>query len=162
MGNNIVETIIGAVVLVVAVFFVVFAYRTAEVAPTGGYELIAKFSRVDGLATGADVRVSGIKVGTVYDQKLDPETYDAVIRLSINEDVEMPDDTAVKVATDGLLGDTYLSLEPGGSPDMLENGDEIEFTQGSINVMDLVAQAIFGSAGKKTKSDDGAAGGAQD
>ncbi len=162
MGNNIVETIIGAVVLVVAVFFVVFAYRTAEVAPTGGYELIAKFSRVDGLATGADVRVSGIKVGTVYDQKLDPETYDAVIRLSINEDVEMPDDTAVKVATDGLLGDTYLSLEPGGSPDMLENGDEIEFTQGSINVMDLVAQAIFGSAGKKSKSDDGAAGGAQD
>ena len=77
----------------------------------------------------------------------------AIVRVTIRDDIKVPNDTAVKIASDGLLGDTYISLEPGGSEDMLEDGGELEFTQGAVNLMDLIAQAVFGAAGAK---DDGA------
>ena len=80
MGRNLVETLMGAVVLVVAALFLIYAYSTTNYRAVHGYEVIAKFERVDGLATGADVKLSGIKVGTVIDQKLDPETYLAILR----------------------------------------------------------------------------------
>ncbi len=148
MATKVVETLIGAIVLIVAVFFVAFAYQsTGGTVTSDGYELTARFARVDGLATGSDVRLSGIKVGTVIDQTLDTETYDAIVRMTIRDDIKVPDDTAVKIASDGLLGDTYISLEPGGSDDMLEDGGELEFTQGAVNLMDLIAQAVFGAAG---------------
>ncbi len=108
MGNNIVETLIGAVVLVIAVFFVIFAYTSTGVGPTSGYELSARFTRVDGLSVGSDVRMSGIKVGTVIEQSLDRETFDDWVIFSVNDDVQVPDDTAVKIASDGLLGDSYV------------------------------------------------------
>ncbi len=145
MNNNIVETLIGAAVLAIAAFFVVFAYSTAGVTPEGGYPLIAKFERVDGLVPGADVRLSGIKVGAVTDQRLEPETFLAVVTISLNEDVKVPEDSAVKISSDGLLGDTYLSIEPGGSEDMLEPGGEIQYTQGAVNIIDLIGKAIYGS-----------------
>ena len=147
MGNNIVETLIGAIVLAIAVFFVAFAYSTAEVNPTSGYDLTARFTRVDGLSVGSDVRMSGIKVGTVINQTLDAETFDAVVHINIRDDVKIPDDTAIKISSDGLLGDSYLSLEPGGSEENLQANGEIQFTQGAVNFMDLIAQAVFGSAG---------------
>ncbi len=77
----------------------------------------------------------------------------AIVRMTIRDDIKVPDDTAVKIASDGLLGDTYISLEPGGSEAMLEDGGELEFTQGAVNLMDLIAQAVFGAGGAR---DDGA------
>ena len=145
MGNNIVETLIGAVVLVVAVFFVIFAYTATGVGPTTGYELSARFTRVDGLSVGSDVRMSGIKVGTVVEQSLDRETFDALVIFNVKDDVKIPDDTAVKITSDGLLGDSYVSLEPGGSDTFLAAGEELTITQGAVNLMDLIAQAVFGS-----------------
>ena len=150
MGNNIVETLIGAVVLVIAVFFVIFAYTSTGVGPTTGYELSARFTRVDGLSVGSDVRMSGIKVGTVVEQSLDRETFDALVIFNVKDDVKVPDDTAVKITSDGLLGDSYVSLEPGGSEIYLAAGEELTITQGAVNLMDLIAQAVFGSA----KSDE--------
>ena len=150
MGNNIVETLIGAVVLVIAVFFVIFAYTSTGVGPTTGYELSARFTRVDGLSVGSDVRMSGIKVGTVVEQSLDRETFDALVIFNVKDDVKVPDDTAVKITSDGLLGDSYVSLEPGGSDTFLAAGEELTITQGAVNLMDLIAQAVFGSA----KSDE--------
>ena len=147
MGNTVVETLIGAVVLVVAGIFVVFAYTSADVAPRSGYQLVAKFDRVDGLTTGSDVRMSGIKVGTVVDQRLEKDTFLAAVRINMASDIEIPEDSAIKVTSDGLLGDTYMSIEPGGSETALRDGDEIRFTQGSVNIIDLVGQAVFGSAG---------------
>ena len=146
MGNNIVETLIGAVVLVIAVFFVIFAYTSTGVGPTTGYELSARFTRIDGLSVGSDVRMSGIKVGTVVEQTLDRETFDALVIFSIKDDVKVPDDSAVKITSDGLLGDSYMSLEPGGSDVYLAAGEELTITQGAVNLMDLIAQAVFGSA----------------
>ncbi len=146
MGNNIVETIIGAVVLAFATIFLVFAYRTADLGTGGnGLQLTARFDQVDGLQVGSDVRMSGIKVGTVVSQVLDTETFQAVIGISIKENIALPDDSAAKIASESLLGGSFLDLEPGGSEDLLEEGDEITFTQSSVSLMDLIGQAIFSS-----------------
>lgn len=154
MGGNIVETVIGAVVIAFATIFLVFAYQTADIGPVdGGIELTAKFDRIDGLQVGSDVRISGIKVGSVIDQNIDPETYLAVVKMSLRKGVFVPEDTAAKITAESLLGGNYLSLEPGGAEDMLKNGDEITFTQGSVNLMDMIGQAIF-SATDNSASDD--------
>jgi len=152
LGNNIVETIIGGVVLAFATIFLVFAYRTADLGTgNGGLNLIAKFDQIDGLQIGSDVRMSGIKVGTVTSQILDPETYRAIVGISIRDNILLPEDTAAKVAAESLLGGSYLDLEPGGAEDMLENGDEITFTQSSVSLMDLIGQAIFSTSDKSDK-----------
>ena len=149
MRENLVETLIGAVVLVVAVVFLVFAYGKSGVGHVAGYELTAKFSKIDGITVGSPVRIGGIKVGSVSDQRLDPKDYRALIRLSIDNAVQVPDDSALKVASDGLLGPRFLSLEPGGGEQMLKPGGEIKYTQGSVDLMDLVGQLIFSTAGAK-------------
>ena len=148
MNSNLVETLIGAVVLAVALFFLAFAYSTAGVGGgLSGYELQARFSRADGLVVGGDVRLSGIKIGTITRQSLDPQTYSAVVSFSVHDQYQLPDDSAVKIASEGLLGGNYLSVEPGGSDKMLKPGDEVKFTQGSVNLMDLIGQAIFSATG---------------
>jgi phospholipid/cholesterol/gamma-HCH transport system substrate-binding protein len=148
MRSNLVETLIGTIVVVIAAVFLVFAYSTAGVRTgVGGYELMAKFDRVDGLSVGGDVRLSGIKIGSVVSQDLDPQSYVAVVRLNIDSKIKLPEDTAARIASEGLLGGNYLSLEPGGSEVMLKNGGEIKSTQGAVNLLDLIGQAIFGAAG---------------
>src|SRR5262249_5206092 len=92
MGRNLVETLLGAVVLVVAGLFLAFAYSVTNVRTNGGYELTAKFERIDGLVVGADVRISGIRVGSVTDARLEPDTFLAVVRLTVNPNVRLPVD----------------------------------------------------------------------
>jgi len=153
MGRNLVETLMGAVVLAVAGIFLVFAYSRADVGEVRGYVLKANFDRVDGVKPGADVRISGIKIGSVLSQKLDPKTYLAEMRMSIDPSVKVPKDSAVKILMSGLLGDTYLSISPGGDDQMLKDGDEIQYTQGSVDIISLVGQAVFGKAGGEGDKD---------
>ena len=153
MNRNLIETVMGAVVLVVAALFIVFAYSKAEVGAVEGYEIQAKFDRIDGILAGSDVRMSGIKIGTVTASSLDPKTYFAEVKMNIRSDVKIPDDTSIAVSTDGLLGDKFLALSPGGSDDMLEPGGEITTTQGSIDLMSLVGQMIFSQTGKDGDKD---------
>ena len=154
MNRNLIETVMGAVVLAVAALFIVFAYSKAEVGAVEGYEIQAKFDRVDGILAGSDVRMSGIKIGTVTASSLDPKTYFAEVKMNIRSDVKIPDDTSIAVSTDGLLGDKFLSLSPGGSDDMLAPGGEITTTQGSIDLMSLVGQMIFSQTGKDGDKDN--------
>ncbi len=148
MANNIVEALIGTMVLILAGFFLAYAYSTADLGHgANGYQLKARFDRVDGLVVGSDVRMSGIKIGTVSSQRLDTDTFMAEVTLSIDSEIAIPDDSSAKITTDGLLGDTYISLEAGGSFDTLEDGGEIEYTQGSIDLMGLIGQAIFSVGG---------------
>lgn len=148
MGNKIVETLVGTVVLGVAGFFLFYAYTVVDVGAGGkDYPVTATFDRIDGLSVGSEVRMSGIKVGIVSGQTLDTTTYLADVEMRIASDVELPEDTSAKVASDGLLGGAYVSLDAGGSMDMLAAGDKIEFTQGSIDVMALIGQAIFSFSG---------------
>ncbi len=149
MSGNVVETLIGAVVLVVAGFFLYFSYDKADVGAVQGYSLTAKFDKVDGVKVGSDVMLAGIKVGTVTDESLDTKEYLAVLQLSLASDVKLPDDSAIKIASDGLLGGKYLSIDPGGSEDYLEAGDEIRFTQGAVDLTELIGKAIYSGGGDK-------------
>ncbi|MBT5047571.1 MAG: outer membrane lipid asymmetry maintenance protein MlaD [Rhodospirillaceae bacterium] len=163
MGKNLVETLIGAVVLGVAVIFFVFAYSKGGLKTVEGYTLIGKFDRVDGLVEGSDVRLSGIKIGTITQQALDPETYLAVLTMSIKPDIKLPRDSSAQVASDGLLGDKYLSLQAGGDDEMLKEGGEIEHTQGSVDLLSLVGRFMFSQTGVKggKGENDGAKNGLQ-
>ena len=146
MQNNLVETLIGAVVLAVAAGFLYFAYSTTDTGSVDGYEIAAEFDGVSGITIGSDVRISGIKVGTVRDLELNPETYQAKLVFSISGAYKLPEDSSAKIALDGLLGGSYIAIEPGGSFDMLEAGDSIEYTQGSIDLVSLIGKFIYGSA----------------
>ena len=152
MQNDAFETIIGAVVVIIAVGFLFYAYVQTDSRPIDGYELVARFDRIDGIAPGADVRMSGIKIGTVASQELDLNTYLAVIHMNIRSDVELPEDSSVKVSVEGLLGGNYINIEPGGSDDMLANGGEIIYTQGPIDLQSLLGQAIFAAGDSKSES----------
>ena len=148
MRKNLIETVMGAVVLAVAALFIVFAYSKAEIGKIEGYEIKAKFDRVDGILAGSDVRMSGIKIGTVTSSALDPKTYFANVSMKIRSDIKIPEDTSIAVSSDGLLGDYFLALSPGGADEMLSPGGEITTTQGSIDLMGLVGQMIFSQADK--------------
>jgi phospholipid/cholesterol/gamma-HCH transport system substrate-binding protein len=154
MNRNIIETIMGAVVLLVAILFLTFAYSSSSTGRVEGYQITAKFGRVDGLVSGSDVRVSGIKVGSVVDQRLDPTTFQAVVRLSIRDDIQLPTDTAARILSDGLLGSNYLSLEPGGADEIIEPDGEIAVTQDPVNIADLLGRFVFGSASQKEGEGD--------
>jgi phospholipid/cholesterol/gamma-HCH transport system substrate-binding protein len=147
MRRSVIETIMGAVVLVVAALFLFFAYTTSNVRAIGGYQLVARFNRVDGLANGSDVRLSGIKIGSVISQQLDPKTYRAVVHIAIDSSVKLPNDTTARIQSDGLLGNTYMVLEPGGSEEMLPPGGQIEYTQDAVNLVDLLGRFIFSGGG---------------
>ena len=141
MGRNIVETIVGALVLVVAGAFVVYAFSKSDRAGPDGYELVARFGRIDGLKRGADVTLTGFS--------LDPKTYQAVVRLGIASNVNLPADTHAKIVSESLLGGMVVVLEPGGDKTMLKSGGEIEQTQDSIPLTELIAKFMFGSTGRK-------------
>ena len=147
MTRNLLETLLGAVVLIVAGGFLAFAYSSSQVKESGGYELVARFDKVDGLERGSDVRISGIKVGTVLNQSLDPETYRAEVRFSVRDGVRLPADTSAAVVSNGLLGGKYLALVPGGDIEMLEPGGEVTLTQSAVNLEDLIGHMIFSQTG---------------
>jgi phospholipid/cholesterol/gamma-HCH transport system substrate-binding protein len=149
MQNNTVETLIGAVVILVAAVFLFFAYTTTGAGRVSGYDVKASFSSADGIATGTDVRLHGIKVGTVSSLSLDPKTYAAVVSLSIQNSIEIPDDSSIKITSSGLLGNSYLAIQPGGSDKMLKPGGELTNTQGAIDLMSLIGRAMYGNTGSK-------------
>ena len=146
MRRKALETIIGGFVLLAAIAFVVYAFNASTVGKVEGYVLQAEFGRVDGVLAGSEVRMSGIKIGSVLDSKLDPQTYLAVVRFNISQSVMIPSDSSVRVLADGLLGDAYLSIEPGASDTMLEPGSAITRTQDSVNLIDLLGRFAFSGA----------------
>ena len=147
MGRNAIETVLGAVVLAVAGMFVFFAYNTAQVKAVNGYNVSASFYKVGGLSTGSDVRISGIKVGTVISRQLDPETYDAVVNLSISSDVKLPIDTVAAIGSEGILGGMYVRLQPGQEKSYIEPGGVISKTNDYRSLEGQVGEIIFLATG---------------
>ena len=145
MRRSLVETLIGAVVLLVAGYFLYFTYTTGY-QRVEGYEVTAKFNSVAGLTLGSDVRMSGIKVGSVVGATLDPSSYLAVLRLRIENSIKLPTDTTAKITADSLLGSNYVSLEPGAETKLIPQNGQIQVTQDPINVVDLIGRFIFGSS----------------
>jgi phospholipid/cholesterol/gamma-HCH transport system substrate-binding protein len=149
MQNNFVETLIGAAVVVIAGAFFFYAYNRTDAGTVSGYPLVAKFDRIDGITTGSDVRMSGIKIGTVTKAELDEKTYRALIVMAIRSDVKVPDDSSIRVATVGLLGGSYLSVSPGGSDTMMTANNEFSVTQGSVDLVGLLGKVMFNTEEEK-------------
>ncbi len=145
-SNNMFEAVIGAVVLAVAAVFLVFAFGMANVGAVRGYEVLARFDRVDGLNMGADVRLSGIKVGSIIGQHLDPKTFLAEVRMSIAPDVKLPADSSAQIISDGLLGSKFLAIIPGGDDAVIPPGGLITYTQSPIILENLIGQFLFNKA----------------
>lgn len=155
MNHNAVETVLGAVVLVVAGFFLVFALGAADLKRVSGYEVTANFSKIDGITPGMDVRISGVKVGSVLNTELDPKTYLAKVTMSVKQDIGLPTDTVAKVSSEGLLGGKYLALEPGADDEMIQPNGQIQYTQASLNLEEMIGKFIFSAT--DSKKDDAAA-----
>lgn len=146
MASSAAEALIGAVVLVAAGSFLTYAAQRADLGTgTQRYEIVAKFRKAEGINVGTDVRLSGVKVGTVTSVELDRSTYQAVAMLAISSDLEIPEDSDAKIAAEGLLGGNYIEITPGASEFMMEAGDEFLYTQGSVSLIDLFIK--FGSDG---------------
>jgi len=143
--TNVAETLIGAGVVVVALIFAALAYYRMGAGNLSGYEINAKVPKADGLAVGTDVRLAGIKVGTVSDLTLDPKTYLVTVHMNIRNDIKLPVDSSVLVTQSGFLGGQYLSITPGGDDQMMAAGSYFENAQGSIDVMGLVGRFATGA-----------------
>jgi phospholipid/cholesterol/gamma-HCH transport system substrate-binding protein len=151
MSRTIVETLVGAAVVVVAVGFASFAFNSTSVSTGSSYPIAATFDNVDGISVGSDVRIGGVKVGVVNDLKLDSESYRAQLTLALKDSVKVPTDSTAAIVSEGLLGGKYVALNPGGADEMLNKGDYISFTQSSMNLETLIGQFIFGD---KDEDDD--------
>lgn len=143
MRRNALETAIGALVIVAAIGFLAFSYSAADIGKVSGYKVIARFDRVDGLKSGADVRMSGIRVGQIGDLTLEPDTYFAVVEMEIDEAVKLPDDSSAEIISESLLGGRFLALSPGASEKFLPAGGEIRFTQSPVSLEQLIGKFIF-------------------
>ena len=156
MKSDALETIVGAAVVAVALLFLFFAWSAAGISgATGGYRVSAQFDNIDGINVGTDVRIAGIKVGTVVGQVLDPKSYQARLTMQLKPEVKLADDTSAKITSEGLLGAKFVALEPGGSDGKLKDGSEISYTQGSVDMWSLISQAMF-SKGKGSDTQGGA------
>ena len=138
MGDKLVETIMGAIVLFITGGFLYFAFSQSSVNVGRGTTYYAVFDKVGGLAIGGEVKISGIKVGTVMGQRLDPDTYSAIVEINIDSSIKLPEDTFAKITSEGLLGGNYMVLDPGGSDELLAAGGQIIDTQGSVDFLGLL------------------------
>ena len=146
MPQNITEVLTGGAVLAIAAGFLLYAGQVGGVGVTSPdlSTYTASFRSAQGIGIGTDVRVAGVKVGSVLDMELDPQTFRAETVFSVQQDVVLPEDTAVLISSEGLLGGSFVELLPGGSPFNLEPGSEIEDTQSSVSVVQLLLRFVSG------------------
>ena len=143
MKSNTFEAIVGAFVIILSLVFLFYGFSTMKLQNSDNYNISALFNRIDGIKIGSDIRMSGIKIGTVASQELDNSSFEAKVLMSIDSKILIPDDSSAKITSDGLLGGNYISIEPGGSDIYLLNNEEIFFTQGSVDLIGLVGEALF-------------------
>jgi phospholipid/cholesterol/gamma-HCH transport system substrate-binding protein len=145
MRENPLEVLTGAAVVLVAGGFLLYAAQaTGYGGPADGMRLNASFRSIEGVSLGTDVRLAGVKIGTVTDMELDPQSYRASTELTVTGDVPVPDDSSAVVSSEGLLGGTFIEIVPGGSMTMLADGGEIIDTQGAVSLLQLLLQYISG------------------
>lgn len=146
MTDSPTQVVVGATVLAVAVGFLVFAGQATGFGnSSSGYELIASFRSAEGITIGSDVRLAGVKIGSVTEMDLNPKTFRADTKISLINGIEIPDDSAITIASEGLLGGNFVELSPGGSLDNFAEGDEIEDTQGAVSLISLLMKFVSGN-----------------
>ena len=146
---NVTEVLVGGAVLACAVAFGVYASQSTGLSQGGtGYELGASFRSLEGVGVGTDVRLAGVKIGTVTDVSLNPDTYRADTTFSISDGILVPDDSAIVISSEGLLGGNFVEVMPGGSPFYFEAGDTVEDTQGAVSLISLLVKFVAGDGGE--------------
>lgn len=156
--RSIAEMLTGAAVLIVAAGFLVYAIAHSGRSTAAGYTLDAKFDHIDGLAVGSDVRIAGVKVGSITATRIDPQSFQAVVSLSVRDDLKLPKDTSAEITSESLLGGKYLALVPGGDEASLKPGQTITITQGSISLEQLLGKFIFSVTSMKPAGSDSGGG----
>lgn len=143
-----VETIVGAAVIALAVGFFFYASKTAGIGSgvAGGYKVVAEFDNAEGINIGTDVRLAGIKIGTVTGQSLNAENYMARVEMTLDPKISLSDDTAAKISSEGLLGGKFIAMEPGGSETKLAEGSMMTLTQGAVDIWSLISSVMFDKA----------------
>jgi phospholipid/cholesterol/gamma-HCH transport system substrate-binding protein len=154
--NNLFEVIVGTFVLGCAIYFFFFSFSKSNISTSSTYQVVAKFDNIDGVSTGSDIKISGVKVGAVANEVIDPQTYRAILKLNINQDIKLPKDSSAKILSSGLLGGKYIGIEVGAEEEVLKDGDQIQFTQSGVNFEELLGKFIFGSSKKDTEEDKNA------
>ena len=145
MQRNVLETVMGAVVLLAAVAFLYVIYGASGVTQaSGGYHLIMRLDQGGSITPGTDVRAAGVKVGSVVKQEFDPKNFQAVITLDINGNVQLPTDSSADVDADGLLGANYVNLQQGSDDTMMKDGDTFKHAQGALSLGKLIGMALSG------------------
>ncbi|CUH83783.1 outer membrane lipid asymmetry maintenance protein MlaD [Thalassovita mediterranea] len=145
MSTNPTEVAVGALVLAAAIGFVAYAGQvTGFSSSTGGYPLTASFRSLEGVSVGTDVRLAGVKVGSVTDVALNPQTFRADTEITVQNGIDIPDDSAIVISSEGLLGGNYVEIVPGGSPFNFEPGAEVEDTQGAVSLVSLLMKFVSG------------------
>ncbi|MCT4684637.1 MAG: outer membrane lipid asymmetry maintenance protein MlaD [Roseicyclus sp.] len=143
--TTITEVAVGAAVLALAVgFFLHASGARDEAAPGGSYELNASFRSAEGISVGTEVRLAGVRVGTVTGMALDPASFRAETTFTLREDIVLPDDSAIAIASEGLLGGNFVEILPGGSPFDYAPGDTVTDTQGSVSLVTLLMRFVTG------------------
>lgn len=145
MSETKTEVAVGAAVLAVAAGFLIYAGQvTGLSAPAAGYPLTASFRSLEGVSVGTDVRLAGVKVGSVTAVSLNPDTFRADTTITVLDGIVLPDDTSILISSEGLLGGNFVELMPGGSPFNLSPGDEIIDTQGAVSLVSLLMKFVGG------------------
>lgn len=149
MSHNKTEVLVGGAVLAAAIGFSVYAAQSTGFSSGGaGYDLHASFRSLEGVSVGTDVRLAGVKIGTVTGMELNTETYRADTTLSVRNEIEIPDDSSIVVASEGLLGGNFVEIVPGGSLFYFAPGDEILDTQGAVSLISLLLKFVSGGDGE--------------
>ena len=142
--RNPTELLAGAAVLLVAGVFLGYAMANTGRTAMAGMTLHAKFDRIDGLNVGADVRLAGVKVGSVTATRVDPQSFQAVVTMSVQPNLKLPRDSSAEIGSDGLLGSKAIAIVPGGDDQLLAGGGEFSITQSAASLEQLLGKFIFG------------------
>ena len=143
--NGLIEILVGGVVFFIALVFIIYAISTTTLNKhfsESAFSVEASFQSVEGIQIGSDVLLAGVKVGSVSRIRLNKKTFQAIITLSLFENYQLPEDTEAVIASDGLLGGKFVLLNVGGSDIILNNGDELLYTQSSMDILNLLNRFI--------------------
>ena len=145
ISRNVAETIVGSIVLGIAIIFAVFLWRFSDVGfGVGQYTVDAKFRSAEGIKVGTDVRLAGVKIGSVSYLSLDPQTFQAIAQLSIKPEYKVPGDSAAIISSEGLLGGSFVEILPGGSYELMMDGSEFSETQSAVSFISLLMKFVTG------------------